>query len=345
MQTWIKANIGKLIERFGGMKLQLITDDEYAALEDKDPETLYIVVYSESDIVELYLGDKKISDTIIPKTITENGTYDASDDDADGYNPVTVDIPIVSKTITENGTYNASSDSAAGYDPVTVNVPQPTITTTTAAADLTGYEAGDTDLGNDWEIVLGATGTAAVGSETVSGVTYEGLEIGGSTTIAKAGGLTGGYQVLEIEIIETSLTYDSSYGTVRVITTGGTGYEGSLYISSSSDYLHLITTAASWKASTLVDIDSTNAYDTAVTKTDIMDKVLNVKYVCSNEEVTLYINDVPKLMWDAFDFSAALRAYGIHVGASGIGENGMLITKAEYRGASLSYDGRTWAPI
>ena len=29
---------------------------------------------------------------------------------------------IVSKTITANGTYNASSDSADGYDPVTVNV-------------------------------------------------------------------------------------------------------------------------------------------------------------------------------------------------------------------------------
>ena len=58
---------------------------------------------------------------------------------------------IIPKTLTANGTYNASSDSADGYSPVTVNVPQPVITTATAAADLTGYEAGDTHLGNDWQ--------------------------------------------------------------------------------------------------------------------------------------------------------------------------------------------------
>ena len=63
---------------------------------------------------------------IISKSITANGTYNAASDNADGYNPVTVNVPesvIVSKSITANGTYNASSDSADGYNPVTVNVP------------------------------------------------------------------------------------------------------------------------------------------------------------------------------------------------------------------------------
>lgn len=63
---------------------------------------------------------------IISKSITANGTYNASSDSADGYNPVTVNVPesvIVSKSITANGTYNASSDSADGYNPVTVSVP------------------------------------------------------------------------------------------------------------------------------------------------------------------------------------------------------------------------------
>ena len=62
---------------------------------------------------------------IVSKNITANGTYNASSDSADGYDPVTVAVPekvIVSKNITANGTYNASSDSADGYDPVTVNV-------------------------------------------------------------------------------------------------------------------------------------------------------------------------------------------------------------------------------
>lgn len=66
---------------------------------------------------------------IVNKNITANGTYNASSDGADGYDPVTVAVPekvIVSKTITANGTYNASSDSADGYDPVIVNVPQST---------------------------------------------------------------------------------------------------------------------------------------------------------------------------------------------------------------------------
>lgn len=57
MQTWIRANIGKLIERFGGVSLKLITAAEFAALEVKDPETLYAVTDSEADTVTLYLGD------------------------------------------------------------------------------------------------------------------------------------------------------------------------------------------------------------------------------------------------------------------------------------------------
>lgn len=64
--------------------------------------------------------------TIVSKSITANGTYNASADNADGYNPVTVAVPtktIISKSITANGTYNASADSADGYDPVIVNVP------------------------------------------------------------------------------------------------------------------------------------------------------------------------------------------------------------------------------
>ncbi|MBR1724217.1 MAG: hypothetical protein IJ723_04260, partial [Ruminococcus sp.] len=53
---------------------------------------------------------------------------------------------LTTKTITQNATYTALSDNADGYSSVTVAVPLPTVTTQTAAADLTGYEAGDTDL-------------------------------------------------------------------------------------------------------------------------------------------------------------------------------------------------------
>jgi len=60
--------------------------------------------------------------TLITKNITANGTYNASSDNADGYNQVSVNIPLKTKNITANGTFNASSDNAAGYSQVSVNV-------------------------------------------------------------------------------------------------------------------------------------------------------------------------------------------------------------------------------
>ena len=62
-------------------------------------------------------------------TITENGT--TTEDVAEYASAeITVDVEgggstLTTKTITENGTYNASSDEADGYSSVTVNVPQP----------------------------------------------------------------------------------------------------------------------------------------------------------------------------------------------------------------------------
>jgi len=61
---------------------------------------------------------------LISKNITENGTYSAASDEADGYSSVTVGVQpnVGTKSITENGTYTASSDSLDGYSSVTVDV-------------------------------------------------------------------------------------------------------------------------------------------------------------------------------------------------------------------------------
>lgn len=69
--------------------------------------------------------------TLISKTITQNGEYDASSDDADGYNKVIADIQpsLLSKTFASNGTYNASDYNADGFDQVKVQVPSPVLTT------------------------------------------------------------------------------------------------------------------------------------------------------------------------------------------------------------------------
>lgn len=58
MQTWIKANIGKLIARFGGMKLLKISKPDYEALDPKDPDTLYTVI--DGDNVTQYFGEIKL---------------------------------------------------------------------------------------------------------------------------------------------------------------------------------------------------------------------------------------------------------------------------------------------
>lgn len=67
-----------------------------------------------------------IEPTLITKTFTGNGTYNASTYEADGFSQVVVDVPgstLVTKNITENGTYYAVSDGADGYSSVTVDIP------------------------------------------------------------------------------------------------------------------------------------------------------------------------------------------------------------------------------
>lgn len=74
----------------------------------------------------IYLEDTSGGGVIlVPKTITANGVYNASSDNADGYNEVTVNVPgpvLATKNITANGTYLASSDNVDGFDEVVVNV-------------------------------------------------------------------------------------------------------------------------------------------------------------------------------------------------------------------------------
>ena len=77
--------------------------------------------------------------TLITKTITQNGTYAASSDNASGYSNVSVNVSpnLTTKSITANGTYNASSDSVDGYSQVTVNVPTVMNVISTSATERT----------------------------------------------------------------------------------------------------------------------------------------------------------------------------------------------------------------
>lgn len=248
---------------------------------------------------------------------------------------------ILPKTLTANGTYNASADSADGYSPVTVNVPQPVVSSFSAAADLTGYEAGDTDLGNGWQIALGG-GTAAVDSVTVGGVTYDGLAISGATTIASNRTLDGDFQVLEIELVTTAL----GSGDVRVVSTGGTYFEATVWYNNSDTYLNICTSGGTIiDTANVIDLGYGNAHDLSLPKTGLLNAPLRVKYVSDGTNITMHINDTPKVRWDAGTINGIFRAYGIHIGANGASGSNILVSKAEYSGESLSWDGRNWVPV
>ena len=77
------------------------------------------------------------SATLGTKDITENGTYNAVNDDLDGYSSVTVDVPeptgTVSLSYNANGNYDVDVKDYADAD-ITVNVPEPVTQTKTITA-------------------------------------------------------------------------------------------------------------------------------------------------------------------------------------------------------------------
>ena len=126
--------------------------------------------YTPAEMAQAISGIRTADEVVlVQKTVNANGQYNSSDDSADGYSGVRVNVPnsysasdegkvvsngdlisqtsrnvnangtydttvnnemvvavpepiIIQKTITENGTYNASSDGADGYSSVSVNV-------------------------------------------------------------------------------------------------------------------------------------------------------------------------------------------------------------------------------
>ena len=70
-----------------------------------------IIIDEQIDLGSLELDAIKIQPTLIKKEITENGVYNASDDNADGYDEVDINVYVpnlqenATKTYTENGSY------------------------------------------------------------------------------------------------------------------------------------------------------------------------------------------------------------------------------------------------
>lgn len=93
--------------------------DGYSSVNVNVPNT-----YTAADEGKVVDNGALVAQTARPTQITTNGTYDTTNN-----NSVEVNVAgggsatLITKMITENGTYNASADSADGYSSVAVNVP------------------------------------------------------------------------------------------------------------------------------------------------------------------------------------------------------------------------------
>ena len=254
---------------------------------------------------------------------------------------------LATKSISANGDYTASSDGVDGYSVVSVSVPQPTISSTQIVAEYDNFDPTDssTQYLDDDQVfsILAPAGTSQAGDLTVAGVTYHGIAITDAATIASALPLSGTYQVLEYKLIITSL----GAGDARIISTGGTFFEMSLWHNSSIDYLQYCSDQGTIiDTDNIVALDTTACYDTSITKASLVNTVLHVKYVYDGTYVMLYVNDVAKIRWSAFQVLGSMQGFGMHVGANGATAtpDEMFVAEAKYTGRVLTYNGETWMP-
>lgn len=126
------SNVSKIrVNNIGGGTSDWIPEEEagmYADLEELSVSKNGTYNASDEDVDGFSKVIVKVDPKVTTKTITKNGTYRAKKDKVDGYSEVSVQVPtggggeLITKSISENGTYNASDDNADGYSSVTVNV-------------------------------------------------------------------------------------------------------------------------------------------------------------------------------------------------------------------------------
>jgi hypothetical protein len=94
-----------------------------------------------------------VSGDLGTKTIITNGTYQALDDNLDGYSEVTVNVPqnatLGIKTITNNGSYPAIADGYDGFSRVDVNVAGATLQANKNVTATTSQQIVTPDTGYD----------------------------------------------------------------------------------------------------------------------------------------------------------------------------------------------------
>ena len=129
----------------------------YAKVAVPEPSGNIRITENGFHIIKQYsIAEVAVYPTLIAKTISANGTYNASDDNAYGYGSVSVNVPeknLGTKTINANGDYNATDDNLDGYSNVSVSVPEKTLTTKTITANGT-YNATDDNFDGFSSVVV-----------------------------------------------------------------------------------------------------------------------------------------------------------------------------------------------
>lgn len=119
-----------------------------------------LIIDNDINLGSVTIDAVKITGIFGNKTIEENGIYNAIDDNLDGYDRVTVDVPVPkfgNKTITENGTYEAKTDNLDGYDKVDVDIYINKLGTKTITTNGT-YKATDDNVDGYSEVVVSTSG-------------------------------------------------------------------------------------------------------------------------------------------------------------------------------------------
>lgn len=133
----------------------------YAKVAVPEPSGNIKITENGFHIIKQYsIAEVAVYPTLIAKTISANGTYNASDDNAYGYGSVSVNIPektLGTKTINANGDYSATDDSLDGYSNVSVSVPEKTLTTKTITANGT-YNANDDNADGYSQVTVETSG-------------------------------------------------------------------------------------------------------------------------------------------------------------------------------------------
>lgn len=154
------------------------------------------------------------SAVLTEKTITVNGTYQATSDDADGYSQVTVNVPsahptLVGKIISANGTYNASDDNADGYYQVKVNVQPELYPVTCDEADVIDAHIYKIQASKELTYCIGIVGVAE--STSVLTLHYpEGFTITAGTRFCFVADSSPALHSI------TNLSVDSGYHTITI---------------------------------------------------------------------------------------------------------------------------------